>query len=421
MLPFGGNELERAKTGYTPPARMRKASLFVLMLTVFIDLLGFGIVVPFLAFYARQHGASGWAIGGVLAIYSLMQFFFSPIWGRLSDRVGRRPVLMISLAGSVAGYLLFAFAQSLILIFLARLVAGVAAANIGTAQAYVADSTTPENRARGMGLIGAAFGLGFIFGPPVGGLLSHLGESIGYHGNLLPGLAASALSLIALCVAAFALPESKRPDAAIRSGIPPQFDPSVWRAVAANKPLALTFAAIFLIILAFAGMEPLVALHGPAAFQLQTTDLGFLFMFMGIVVAVIQGGIIGRVTKRIGERMTAAIGAISLAAGLFAVPSVSVVASLYGAAFFIAIGQGLSYPSLTSIVTRVSPQQELGGMLGLQSSLASLARVLGPLYAGALYDRSSAGAFYGEAAVVVIAALVIFTLVRRHIPLLQRA
>lgn len=402
---------------------MRKASLLVLMLTVFIDLLGFGIVVPFLAIYARQYGASGWTIGVVLAVYSLMQFFFSPVWGRLSDRVGRRPVLMISLAGSCLGYLLFSFAQSLMLIFVARMIAGIAAANIGTAQAYVADATTPENRAKGMGLIGAAFGLGFIFGPPLGGLLSHVGGKMGYHQNLLPGLTASTLSLVALAVATFALPESKAPDAAIRTGLPPQFDPKMWRYVASNKPLLLSFAAIFLIILAFAGMEPLVALHGPAAFGFKTMDLGFLFMFMGIIVAVIQGGIIGRLTKRFGERKTAIIGAVSLSVGLLAVPSMSIVAWLYAAAFFIAVGQGLSYPSLTSVVTRVSPQQELGGMLGMQSALASLARVLGPIYAGALYDRSAAGAFYGEAVVVILATVVMFALLRRNIPVLtpQRA
>jgi MFS transporter, DHA1 family, tetracycline resistance protein len=400
---------------------MRKASLFVLMLTVFIDLLGFGIVVPFLAVYARHYGASGWSIGVVLAIYSLMQFFFSPVWGRLSDRIGRRPVLMISLAGSCLGYLLFSFSQTLTLIFIARMIAGIAAANIGTAQAYVADATTPENRAKGMGLIGAAFGLGFIFGPPLGGFLSSVGAKMGYHQNLLPGLMASTLSLIALAVATFALPESKAPDTAVRSRVPPQFDPKVWRAVVANRPLALSFLAIFLIILAFAGMEPLVALHGPHAFGFKTMDLGLLFCFMGVIVAMIQGGVIGRLTKRFGERATAIIGAVSLTLGLIAVPSVSVVSWLYAAAVFIAIGQGLSYPSLTSVVTRVSPQQELGGMLGIQSALGSLARVLGPIYAGALYDRNAAGAFYGEAVVVILATAVMIVLLRRSVPSLERS
>src|SRR5829696_8562463 len=174
---------------YTPRANvMRRSSLLVLFLTVFIDLIGFGMVIPFLSFYAREYGASGVAVGAVVGIYSIMQFFFAPIWGRLSDRVGRRPVLLVSLTASFTGYLLFAFTHNLTVLFASRVIAGIGGANIGTAQAYIADSTTPENRAKGMGLIGAAFGLGFIPGPPLSGFLSHVGTSHGLAGNLLPGL-----------------------------------------------------------------------------------------------------------------------------------------------------------------------------------------------------------------------------------------
>src|SRR5262245_54890014 len=167
---------------------MRKASLFALFLTVFIDLIGFGMVIPFLSFYAREYGASGITVGAIVGIYSIMQFFFAPMWGRLSDRIGRRPVLLISLTASFTGYLLFAFARSLGVLFASRVIAGVGGANIGTAQAYIADTTTSEDRAKGMGLIGAAFGMGFILGPPLSGFLSAFGTHHHFHGNLLPGL-----------------------------------------------------------------------------------------------------------------------------------------------------------------------------------------------------------------------------------------
>src|SRR6185295_6323590 len=182
---------------------MKKTSLAVLFLTVFIDLIGFGMVIPFLSFYAREYGASGTTVGAVVGIYSIMQFFFAPVWGRLSDRIGRRPVILISLTASCLGYFLFAFAQSLTLLFASRIIAGAGGANIGTAQAYIADTTTHENRAKGMGLIGAAFGMGFVLGPPLSGTLAHLGAKHGLAGNLLPGIVAASLSLTALIVALF--------------------------------------------------------------------------------------------------------------------------------------------------------------------------------------------------------------------------
>src|SRR5438128_4235690 len=180
---------------------MRRSSLLVLFLTVFIDLIGFGMVIPFLSFYAREYGASGATVGAVVGIYSIMQFFFAPVWGRMSDRVGRRPVILLSLAASCSGYFLFAFAHSFAMLFVSRIIAGVGGANIGTAQAYIADTTTVENRAKGMGIIGAAFGMGFILGPPMSGILSAIGIKHGLHGNLLPGAVAAGLSLTALLIA----------------------------------------------------------------------------------------------------------------------------------------------------------------------------------------------------------------------------
>src|SRR5688500_3269637 len=241
---------------------MRRASLLVLFLTVFIDLIGFGMVIPFLSYYAREYGASGIAVGGVVGIYSIMQFFFAPVWGRLSDRVGRRPVLLISLTASFTGYLLFAFTRSLTVLFASRVIAGIGGANIGTAQAYIADSTSHENRAKGMGLIGAAFGLGFILGPPMSALLAELGTKHGMAGNLLPGLVAAGLSFTAFLVALSVLAESKPKDLVPRSAVPPQFDRKLWREIATHPLLASLMLALFLTLLAVAGMEVNVKLHG---------------------------------------------------------------------------------------------------------------------------------------------------------------
>jgi len=386
---------------------MRKASLLALFLTVFIDLIGFGMVIPFLSFYAREYGASGIKVGAVVGVYSIMQFFFAPVWGRLSDRIGRRPVLLISLTASFTGYLLFGFARSLGVLFASRVIAGAGGANIGTAQAYIADTTTHEDRAKGMGLIGAAFGLGFILGPPLSGFLSALGTRHHFHGNLLPGLAAATLSLIALTIAMFVLAESKPAGLTPRSGLPPQFDRRIWREMIHNRLLASLIAGIFLTLLAIAGMEIGVTLHARERFGFRQIDMAYFFLFMGVIVAAIQGGLIGRLAKSLGEKTLVIIGAASFALGFALIPSVYRVPLLYGVAFFVAIGQGLCYPSLTSMVSKVAPENERGSLLGLATAIGSLARFLGPIVAGFLYDLGSApAAFYGGAALMVCALLI---------------
>lgn len=386
---------------------MRRASLLVLFLTVFIDLIGFGMVIPFLSFYAREYGASGFAVGAVVGIYSIMQFLFAPVWGRVSDRVGRRPVLLVSLTASFTGYLLFAFSQSLALLFASRVIAGIGGANIGTAQAYIADSTTPENRAKGMGLIGAAFGLGFILGPPLSGVLSELGGRYGLHGNLLPGLVAAGLSFTAFLIALAVLAESKPASVVPRSGVPPQFDTRLWREVFASPILGSLLAGLFLTLLAVSGMEINVTLHGRDRFGFRQLDMAYFFLFMGVIVATIQGGMIGRLVRRLGERRVIIIGAASFTIGFFLIPSIWRVPLLYGVAFLIAIGQGLCYPALTSLVSKASPESERGSILGLATSAGSLARFVGPMLAGVLYDWAGvAGGFYGGGVFMAVALLI---------------
>jgi len=399
---------------------MKKTSLAVLFLTVFIDLIGFGMVIPFLSFYAREYGANGTTVGMVVGIYSIMQFFFAPVWGRLSDRIGRRPVILISLTASCIGYFLFAFSRSLTLLFLSRIIAGAGGANIGTAQAYIADKTTPENRAKGMGIIGAAFGMGFILGPPLSGVLSHVGTKHGMAGNLLPGFVAGSLSFIALTIAFFVLGESKPPDLRPRSGIPPQFDKRVWSGLATHGLLLAIIATIFITLLAVAGMETSVTLHARDRFHFTQLDLSWFFLFMGVIVAGIQGGLIGKLAKRFGEKALIAAGAASFTIGLAFVPLVWRVPLLYVVAFFIAVGQGLTYPSLTSLLTKASPSSEHGTMLGLASGIGSLARFIGPIWCGFLYDLAQArGAFYGSAILTAIAFVIALRM--RKQPLLVQA
>ncbi len=386
---------------------MKKTSLFVLFLTVFIDLIGFGMVIPFLSFYAREYGASGVIVGAVVGVYSIMQFFCAPVWGRLSDRIGRRPVILISLAASCTGYVLFALSRNLGLLFASRIIAGAGGANIGTAQAYITDITTPEERARGMGLIGAAFGMGFILGPPLSGFLSTISIHRGYHGNLLPGLVAAALSFIALTVAFIVLAESKPPDTVPRSSVPPQFDRRIWGNVMQHAVLAATMSALFLTLLAVSGMETSVTLHARDRFHFRQIDLAYFFLFMGVIVAVIQGVLIGKLAKQVGERKLILIGALSFTIAFVAAPAIWRVPLLYGVAFFIAIGQGLTYPSLTSLISKAAPENERGSILGLATSVGSLARFLGPIVSGFLYDIDGArGAFYGAAVLTLIAFLI---------------
>jgi multidrug resistance protein len=385
---------------------MRRTSLLVLFLTIFIDLLGFGIVIPLLPYFAKQYGATGIWVGIIVGVYSLMQFLFAPLLGRLSDRVGRRPVILVSLGGSLAGYLLFAFAENLTGLMIARIVAGIAGANIGTAQAYIADSTSLENRAKGMGLIGAAFGLGFILGPPIGGLMSHLSLAGGHEINFYPGLVAAGLSAAALLFAFFVLGESKTAAAPARRGLPPQFDPATWKMIARRGALGLIIGALFLVILSFAGMETTVTLYAREAFAFTARDLGFFFGFMGVIVALIQGTLIGRFSRKVGEKRLVVFGTFAFLLGFVAMPIIADARLLWPVAFLVALGQGLCYPSLHSLISKAAPPEQMGSILGLAASMGSLARMIGPVMFGALWDAGRApAAFFTAAGIVFVAFL----------------
>jgi DHA1 family tetracycline resistance protein-like MFS transporter len=369
--------------------------LVIIFVTVFIDLLGFGIIIPLLPFYAESFGASAFVIGLLGTSFSLMQFVFMPIWGRWSDQVGRKPVILLGLFGSGVSYLTLALATSLPIIFLARILGGIGGANYPAAQAYIADLTTPENRAKGMGMIGAAFGLGFIFGPAIGGLLSRVSPET-------PMWFASALCFANFTAATFLLPESRRSTAATRT----LGRMEAFRHALAKPALVLLLALYFIVTMAFSGFEATFALFSAARFGFTTTSIGFLFAFIGVVLALVQGVLVGRVVKRVGERrlIPLAILAISVAIGMIAF--VWNVPTLLGALGLLALGMGFNSPSLSSMVSQLSDADDQGGILGLASSLASLGRVVGPAWGGYLYDAFGMRTPYVSASVLMFIAFV---------------
>ena len=375
---------------------MKLSPLIIVFVTVFIDLLGFGIIIPLLPFYAETFGATAFTVGMLATSFSLMQFVFAPIWGRLSDRVGRRPIILLGLLGSCLSYLGFGMAGTLTALFAARILAGIAGANIPTAQAVVADLTTPENRAKGMGIIGAAFGLGFIFGPAIGGFLSRYGYS-------MPAFFASGLSLLNFAAAWFLLPETLKPEhrAIERVG---RID--ALRAALARPHLPLLLVISFLIVAAFSAFEATFALFAERAYGFGASTIGYVFAFVGIILVIVQGALVGRVVKRVGEHHIMPASLAIVAIGLLMIPATRSVAALLAANGIMAVGMGFNNPSLMSLVSRYSAAEDQGGVMGLMQSLSSLARIVGPLWGGFAFDHLGIGMPYiTSAAVMGVAAL----------------
>jgi multidrug resistance protein len=367
--------------------------LVIIFLTVFIDLVGFGIIIPMLPFYAEAYGASALQVGLLATSFSLMQFLFAPVWGRLSDVIGRRPVILAGLLGSAISYLAFGLADSLAMLFAARILAGIAGANIPTAQAFIADSTAPENRAKGMGMVGAAFGLGFILGPAIGGFLSQWG----YHA---PAFFASALSLANFAAGLFFLPESlprgKR-GVTVRPGRVDAF-----RRALARPALPLVLLVSFLVMTAFSAFESMFALFAGARFGYGATTIGYLFAWVGLVLAVVQGVLVGRVVPRIGEHRLVPGAILLMSLALVGHALAPTVPALMAAMGLLALGMGFNSPSMLSIISRLADPADQGSTLGVSQSLASLARIVGPVWGGFVFDRFGiAVPFYASAALML--------------------
>jgi MFS transporter, DHA1 family, tetracycline resistance protein len=357
---------------------MKKSPLVVLFVTVFIDLIGFGIVLPLLPFYAQHFGANALLVGLLSTSFSLMQLLFAPVWGRLSDRVGRRPVILVGLLGSAISYLTFGLAQSLPILFLSRILAGIAGANISTAQAYIADSTQPENRAKGMGLIGAAYGLGFTVGPAIGGILSQFGFAT-------PAFFAAALALANFSAAWWLLPESRNPSEQTRRterGLN-------WKRLRAglqHPELGVFLILFFIATFAFANLEATFALMTARKFGFNARENGYLFAYIGVLITLVQGGLTGRLARRFGERRLISVGLFCMIFGLGLLPYSLGLKSLLLVLAVLVGGHGSTNPSISSLISQAASSEDQGGMLGVAQSLASLARILGPIWGGFTFD-----------------------------------
>ena len=360
---------------------MKRSPLLVIFITVFIDLVGFGIVIPVLPFYVEgtRFHASARMVGLLFASYSIMQLIFTPLLGRWSDRYGRRPVLLASLIGTGVGFLILGFATALWMLFLGRIIDGITGGNISTAQAYIADVTTKEERAKGMGLIGAAFGLGFIFGPAIGGILSRWGINV-------PFLFAAGLAFTNALLLYFMLPETVTKDHPARVSAATGRWSQLLTALHQSR-LAFVLAIYFLFVVAFSIMTTSFGLFTMYRFGYDAHDTGWIFVFVGVIGAIIQGGLIGRLVKRFGELPLVIAGALLFSASLFAIPLTGphtglVVLLAVGATF--AVGNSLATPSLTGLASKSVGAGEQGGVLGVTQSVASLSRAVGPLIASFL-------------------------------------
>lgn len=386
--------------------------------------MGFGIVLPLLPFYADEFRVSPVAIGALYSVYSLMQLVFSPFWGALSDRIGRRPVMLVSTTGSFIAYVLFAFSGSFAVLFLSRLIAGVMGGNISTAQAYVADVTTEENRSRGMGLIGAAFGVGFVVGPALASLLVQpwitdlFGVTHSTHRFALPGIAAALLSLISLFLVVFKLPESLQlmnvEDRAriVRHSI---FTPKFWRHLKeqGSPLLPPLFLAMLIISLGHSSLYSSFPLFCREALKLTPAQVGMQFVVMGLITVFIQGFLIKRVTGVWGERRTFFVGNVLMIAGMAMIPLATTSGWLLIFLSIMAAGASLNGPTLNSMISKQAPAAEVGTVMGTSQGISALGRVIGPTWGGFLFGYSMRLPFCVTAAVLTVTLIVSLRLKER--------
>jgi DHA1 family tetracycline resistance protein-like MFS transporter len=352
---------------------MKKSPLAIILLVVFIDLIGFGMIIPILPLYAQRFAASEWQIGLLLGSYSFMQFLASPILGRISDRFGRKPVLLCSLFGSAIGYVLMANAQSLPMLFFARIIAGICGASVATASAYIADITPSEKRSSRIGLIGAAFGVGFVLGPAIGGLLS-------LSSPVAPFWFAAAVALgNGLAVIAF-LPEPKEHAIRLQNL---ENAGEVWSG-SFGRWLAILVLTYFVAIAGFAIVTMIYPQVSNRRFNLTQSQISWIFVILGLVGALIQGGAVGRLVKRFGDYKLAVVGLAVMAASMALMPLATTVPLFLLFTIGLGIGNSLSQPTINAMASKAAHPGAQGRVLGTLQSAGSLGRVCGPAVGGFL-------------------------------------
>lgn len=354
-----------------------RSPLFLMAMTVFIDFTGFGLVIPLLPFWAEHLGANALIIGLLSTSFALVQFLFTPLLGALSDRVGRKPIILGSLLVEAFSFALTALAGSLPLLFVARAIGGLGASNLGSAQAVVADVTQRSGRVRAMGMIGAAIGLGFVVGPALGGVLAPLGPALPFWVSMGVAL------LNALLVWTF-LPETR----VARTERPSIFSRTMfvgWRNAFGNATVARLVLINLLYTVAFTGMETVFALFTQHTFGWTAMQNGLLFTYIGVIVVLMQGGLVGQLVKRLGEQRLLLVGLLLLAGGLVLIPVSTTLALVLITLGLLSAGDGAVTPIVSTLLSFASPADAQGETLGLAQGIAGLGRMLGPLAAGSLF------------------------------------
>lgn len=359
---------------------MTDKRMWIIFLIVFVNLLGFGIILPLMPYYAESLGAGALTIGFMAATYSLFQLLSAPVLGELSDKIGRRPVLIFSLIGTTASFVLLGAANSIVLLFISRVIDGISGGDISTAQAYIADITSKEKRTQGMGMLAAAFSLGFILGPALGGILSRFGYNV-------PAYVAAAVTVVATLLTYFFLPESLDMTKVREQKKKKYFNIKDFYDVLTHPEVGLIVVISFFVMLAFALMQGTFALFTEHTLHIGAEQNGYFFAYLGLVGVVIQLFLLKRILAKLSEPAVATIGIFLMALSLGLIAISGNVAMMFVALTFLAMGNSVSNPVLTGLVSKLSPADEQGNIMGITQSTGSIARLVGPVVGTLIYSR----------------------------------
>jgi multidrug resistance protein len=384
---------------YTKKFRFRLSPILIISLTIFVDITGYAMIIPLLPFYALSFQVGPTAIGFLIASFSIMQFIFAPLLGRISDKVGRKPVLLISLLTSAFSFILFALANSFFILIVSRIISGMAT-ETAVAQAYIADVTTEKDRTKVMGRMGAAFSAGFIIGPAIGGFLSIYGFSA-------PGFAAFTLALVNFIFVLLLLPESvRRQDTVRNESVNPSFLSKLRKAI--SRPLIGPVLLIFFImIFAFSALPVIAPLLAKSFFNFGSIEISYVFVYMGIIHVIVQGFLIGRLAGKFGDKGLVALGPLFMTLGVFAMPLIPNIVIFLVTITVISIGNGLIRTAIPSFISKKTPPSEQGGMMGMTLSVENMALIPGPLIAGMVLEIAGLAAPFFLSAALLIGAFVL--------------